>query len=77
MLPKDRGGTMGNSERIHSQIDGRPDQDLAEQLYDPEWYEEIEYLNYLTHPEVQEVHRMSLSDAEWKKMVDEWGEEYP
>lgn len=66
---------MDEERAVFNHIEGESDQDLAEQMYDPEWYEEIEQLEYLTHPELQEVHRLSMSDAEWRKMVDEWGEE--
>lgn len=67
---------MRNSDIINRDIEGRSEEDLAEQLYDPELYEETSSGVYLSQPETTVIHRLSLTDEEWRKMVDEWGEEY-
>jgi hypothetical protein len=48
----------------------QPDIDQAELMYDPDLYEELDTIE---HQRAIDMHRMT--DSEWRKMADEWGEE--
>lgn len=48
----------------------RPDEDQVELAYDPDLYEELDVIE-----QQKAIDRHRMTDSEWRKMADEWGEE--
>lgn len=58
---------MRTSDATHRQGVEGPNEDRAEQLYDPELYEELEYLSELRS---MKSYQHRLSDAQWQEFSE-------